>query len=797
MIYVSFLCRVAEFDYNNPSADSLFQLLLCRAHEYEEQMPLKGVRTNRLYTIKKSLFNDATTDDNGAYYNSSSTKKKFYVKIDCENRTVESRIVHTDTVGKYYYKEREGRDYNHVRVDANNVYQLERYYRKNKSISDLKRVLVKVTPEKDADECDYCCVIYSLCAESEESARDATVILPHGNTNTDVTRQKPYIRTAKKTFQETDELLASGNSVSSVYDTMLEKSGGPFQSTSQSNEPRDRKQIYNRQAQLNKLNQTTKNQRDDILEMMEELRMNCIVESIIIKNNAYFFFIATSRQTNDISKFCCGGNNSSVLGVDTTFNLCELWVTDSSYRNKRIINMKTGNHPVFLGPSLFHFTKDQSTFARFALELQACNSEIRKLKKVGLDMEDAIFQGIKHFFPDIKQLYCVRHLMKRDEMKLDKLFGRMKCSAAEKNKAKSEILKDIYGERKGAVYEYGLAESHDSDDFSAKLNSLQSKWESQCTGFFQWFMEKRKSKFIESVIMSAREGTDVSGLFYQNDIESMHFVEKLNQCFQKKSVPEVVCSFKSLMERQENEEIRAIYGAGSYVISTPYKSFQVDSARWHHWSENNRRDHIEKFRAYSPTLSDEFHKPKNAGRKPGFEIRCRSTEEPDVLIDRVTDQLQGESNPVIPKLTITKSPNSRQWSKCNAKADDSEIRFSDPRLSSKEKEFELHVRNNLPRQISKCQGRCGKKITPDDDLFLVRSYGTSSWTDKKTGRERSKFGPMYVHFNENCLTAYDSENHYGPGNKFDCKRVKVDAKTQQLLHGAEKAFLLKLGVTFL
>ena len=56
--------------------------------------------------------------------------------------------------------------------------------------------------------------------------------------------------------------------------------------------------------------------------MMEELRMNSIVESIIIKNNAYFFFISTSRQTNDIAKFCCGGNNYSVLGVDTTFNFC-------------------------------------------------------------------------------------------------------------------------------------------------------------------------------------------------------------------------------------------------------------------------------------------------------------------------------------------------------------------------------------------------------------------------------------------------------------------------------------------
>ena len=122
--------------------------------------------------------------------------------------------------------------------------------------------------------------------------------------------------------------------------------------------------------------------------------------------------------------------------------------------------MKTGNHPVFLGPSLFHFTKDQSTFTRFALELQARNSEIRKLKKVGLDMEGAIFQGIKHFFPDIKQLYCVRHLMKRDEMRLDKLFGRMKCSAAEKNKGKSEILKDIYMESGKVLYINTALQSH-------------------------------------------------------------------------------------------------------------------------------------------------------------------------------------------------------------------------------------------------------------------------------------------------------------------------------------------------
>ena len=65
-----------------------------------------------------------------------------------------------------------------------------------------------------------------------------------------------------------------------------------------------------------------------------------------------------------------------------------------------------------------------------------------------------------------------------------------------------------------------------------------------------------------SVICSAREGTDVCGPFYQNDVESEHFVEKVQQSFKKKSLRGAVLAFKMIIERQENEEVRAVYGAG-------------------------------------------------------------------------------------------------------------------------------------------------------------------------------------------------------------------------------------------
>ena len=160
--------------------------------------------------------------------------------------------------------------------------------------------------------------------------------------------------------------------------------------------------------------------------MIAEQQKNGMIESIVINNKAYFFFICSSNQKQDITKFCCPESHTSVVGIDTTFNLCDLWVTDSCYKNTRIVNRATGNYPVFLGTLMFNFTKDKSTFSRFALEMMAVDSNISNLKKVGTDMDESIYNGVKPVIPEVKQLYCVRHLRQRDEKKLDGLFGKTK-----------------------------------------------------------------------------------------------------------------------------------------------------------------------------------------------------------------------------------------------------------------------------------------------------------------------------------------------------------------------------------
>ena len=84
------------------------------------------------------------------------------------------------------------------------------------------------------------------------------------------------------------------------------------------------------------------------------------------------------------------------------------------------------------------------------------------------------------------------------------------------------------------MYKYGLTEATDEADFTGKLVSLKSKWESCYAGFSDWFLRKRKQKMIGLVICSEKKGTDVCGPFYQNDTESQYFVEKVQQNFKKK-----------------------------------------------------------------------------------------------------------------------------------------------------------------------------------------------------------------------------------------------------------------------
>ena len=135
---------------------------------------------------------------------------------------------------------------------------------------------------------------------------------------------------------------------------------------------------------------------------------------------------------------------------------------------------------------------------------------------------------------------------------------------------------------------------------------------------------------------------------------------------------------------------------------------------------------------------------------------------------------------------ISKSPATNEWRSTPSETENSNnIRFPDP-CNNQTKVFELHIKKDLSKFVKRRQENCGTVIS-NDELLVVKSYGMIQWRETN-GTERSRFGPMYIYFQEKCLRRYDT------GKRFDYSIIRVDEKCLTQLPSAEKNFLKNLGL---
>ena len=130
--------------------------------------------------------------------------------MNASRTTVEfCRATHTYD-GKFYYLERNDKEYSRIEVDNENIFT---------SIPGLRRLIFKNRHKGILT--DYSCVIYTMEGEHKHDSEPG--ILLHGNSEYD----RPYTKTTKAGLKDVDKLLSSRKSVDYVYDTILDKSGSP------------------------------------------------------------------------------------------------------------------------------------------------------------------------------------------------------------------------------------------------------------------------------------------------------------------------------------------------------------------------------------------------------------------------------------------------------------------------------------------------------------------------------------------------------------------------------------------
>lgn len=116
-------------------------------------------------------------------------------------------------------------------------------------------------------------------------------------------------------------------------------------------------------------------------------------------------------------RFCTNNHLFSILTVDTTFNLGEFFVTPMSYQQLFLENIKTGKHPVMVGPILVHQTTRFSAYNYFASTLVGYDKKLRKIMAFGTDGDNNLIEALGHNFTSALQFRCFIHFKKNLEIK--------------------------------------------------------------------------------------------------------------------------------------------------------------------------------------------------------------------------------------------------------------------------------------------------------------------------------------------------------------------------------------------
>jgi len=77
-----------------------------------------------------------------------------------------------------------------------------------------------------------------------------------------------------------------------------------------------------------------------------------------------YIIFYTENQKYNIARFCFSRPTmqSTVLGIDKTYNLSVVHVTATLFKNLSLLNRNTLDYPIFLRPLFFHGNSDVVTF---------------------------------------------------------------------------------------------------------------------------------------------------------------------------------------------------------------------------------------------------------------------------------------------------------------------------------------------------------------------------------------------------------------------------------------------------
>jgi hypothetical protein len=509
-----------------------------------------GVQRNISFLIDTTSvkLTDLPCDDNGSYKGSGTHTWTYRIQ-NCNGRLQKSLVA----------KKRQD-----LGNDTSVVY-LIRKYRTNLSCNSFKQIISHAEDATGNIVNNIALVQYNFQGDEKSFEIEC-----HGNKKKDT--NVPFLPTNQTTKEQIKKCTRENKQKRAM--AKLSKENDLLTTNASASTVRDMTQLYNMRRQ-EKENERQREGIPDAKVRKDKLYSVMLMAALESEHEKFTRGIAAwpepmcvlgyDYQFKDIARFCCREREAYPLGLDTTFNLGEFYVTPTSYKNLLLYNVRDGKPPLFIGPTLVHMTRGYSAYCHLASKLKEEEPDIGDIRSLVTDGEGGLCKALKVFYPHAVKLRCTKHFKEnvKDKLKALKITG----------EDATFFISAVFGcNSSEGIYHEGLIDSPDEESFDSLLSSVDEIWnekeEEACKSgsepkFHRW-IKQHSSMIKEAMIKDKRvkAGLHPEEKITTNGAESANHVLKEAAEYEEMSLAEFVALCKSIAKNQQQEIIRAILRKG-------------------------------------------------------------------------------------------------------------------------------------------------------------------------------------------------------------------------------------------
>ena len=284
-----------------------------------------------------------------------------------------------------------------------------------------------------------------------------------------------------------------------------------------------------------------------------------------------------------LTSMCCDRNIRSVLGVDRTFNLGEVYVTATAFKCQSLISKKTSEAPIFFGPMLLHGSSTFFIYRDFFSQIAALLSTTQQAKLIiGSDDEKALTSAIRHAMPEATQILCTRHLKSNAQ---DYLKNKVGVSKRERG-----LIMDQLFDCNGA------AAANDSIDFAIRVDTAKELcMEIENGDRFIKYLDTRLAPLLRNGVFEPNVKCGMGFNWTNNNMESMNHVLKTVVDWKPRPLPELIFKICDKVSLQQKEFRRALVGMGNYMLHEEHEHYRVSDGNWKAMTSGQKHKLVDDF----------------------------------------------------------------------------------------------------------------------------------------------------------------------------------------------------------